>query len=188
MQWTFAGIAALALWADYLAWFVLVLARRVRAAELGSTPLIQGSRAQAGDAPAASGPSGHQLLRALCRPRGAVRASGRACLVDVRARYVTSKVVPLSLVFLGLYGFTVVREFARGVPWVTRYGIAGGGSGSGYAQLDLVQAFAFLATGLWLTWRRMDPDSRVSRMLLREPADVPGRRGRPRWGLLLLLV
>jgi len=49
-------------------------------------------------------------------------------------RYVTSKVVPLSLVFLGLYGFTVVREFARGAPWVTRHGIAGGGSGSGYAQ------------------------------------------------------
>jgi hypothetical protein len=39
MRWTFAGIAALALWAGYLAWFVLVLARRVRAAELRSTPL-----------------------------------------------------------------------------------------------------------------------------------------------------
>ncbi len=51
-----------------------------------------------------------------------------------------------------------------------------------------MQTFAFLASGLWLTWRRMDPDSGVSRMLLREPADVPGRHGRPRWGLLLLLV
>ncbi len=102
--------------------------------------------------------------------------------------YVKSKVAPLSLVFLGLYGFTVLRQFARDVPWVTRYGLAGGGSGQGYAQLDLVQTLAFLAGGLWLTWRRMDPDSRVSRMLLREPDDAHAGRSRPRWGLLLLVV
>jgi len=189
MHWTFAGMAALALWAGYAAWFVLVLARRARAAELRSMPLRHKVRALGLETlllPVVllgiNFSGRHAGLVALFLPAVAL------ALWTFAPSYVTSKVVPLSLVFLGLYGFTVVREFARGVPWVTRYGIAGGGSGSGHAQLDLVQTFAFLASGLWLTWRRMDPDSRVSRMLLREPADVPGRRGRPRWGLLLLLV
>src|SRR5713101_3279223 len=88
---------------------------------LRSRPWAITAASRSGDAPAACGPSGHQLLRALCRPRGAVSAAVPLALWTFAPRYVTSKVVPLSLVFLGLYGFTVVREFARGAPWVTRY-------------------------------------------------------------------
>jgi len=135
MHWTFAGIAALALWAGYLAWFVLVLARRVRAAELRWMPLpykVRALRLETLLLPVVllgTNFSGRYAgLVALFLPAVAL------ALWTFAPRYVTSKVVPLSLVFLGLYGFTVVREFARGAPWVTRHGIAGGGSGSGYAQ------------------------------------------------------
>src|SRR5260221_11714640 len=38
MHWTFAAIAPAALSAGYLAWFVLFLARRVRAVELRALP------------------------------------------------------------------------------------------------------------------------------------------------------
>jgi signal transduction histidine kinase len=192
MHWTFAGIAVLALWAGYLTWFALLLTRRVRSAGLRSMPARQQLLALSLDTlllPVVLlginfvEPGGHQVsLVPLVLPGLAL------ALWTFAPGYVKSKVAPLSLVFLGLYGFTVLRQFARGVPWVTRYGLAGGGSGPGYAQLDLVQTIAFLAGGLWLTWRRMDPDSRVSRMLLREPDDARAGRGRYRPGLLLLVA
>lgn len=189
MIWTFAGIAALALCAGYLAWFVVVLARRLRAAQLRAMPPRDRVRALSLDTLLLPlvllgiDFSGHRTeLVPLFLPGLAL------ALWTFAPGYVRSKVAPLALVYLGLYGFVIVREFARGMPWVTRYGLAGGGSGAGYAQLDLVQAFAFLAGGLWLTWRRIDRDSHFGRLLTREPGDSAAGRGRPRWGLLLLVV
>ena len=188
MYWTFAGVAVLALWAGYLTWFALVLIRRVRSARLRSAAPRDHLRALSLDTLLLPvillgiSFAGHLVgLVPLVLPGLALT------LWTFAPSYVRSKVAPLSLVYLGLYGFTVLRQFARGVPWVTRYGLAGGGSGHGYAQLDLLQTIAFLAVGLWLTWRRMAPDSRVSRMI-REPGDAGRGRGRPRWGLLLLVA
>jgi signal transduction histidine kinase len=188
MHWTFAGIAILALWTGYLTWFAVLLTRRVRSARLRSIPARQQLRELSLDTLLPVILVGINFGGSSDSFVPLVLPGLALALWTFAPGYVKSKVAPLSLVFLGLYGFTVLRQFAREAPWVTRYGLAGGGSGQGYAQLDLAQTFAFLAGGLWLTWRRMDPDSRVSRMLLREPDDATAGRSRPRWGLLLLVV
>jgi signal transduction histidine kinase len=115
--------------------------------------------------------------------------------------YVTSKVLPLALIAVGLDGITQDHVFISvwnsGAPhlssWPGQYGLifpypAGGGSPLHASPIaTLVQAWVFIAAGLLLTWVRTEPHSR----LLRAPGPAGGRRpgpGRPRWGLVLLLV
>jgi signal transduction histidine kinase len=107
-------------------------------------------------------------------------------------RYVMSKMLPLALVGIGLSGILWAKVNAS--SWQGPYGF------DNYVGLvgpeaTLVQAWAFIAAGLLLTWLRMDPHSLPSQLLLREPALVHdhaagerSRRGRPRWGLALLLL
>jgi signal transduction histidine kinase len=102
-------------------------------------------------------------------------------------RYVTSKILPLALIGVGLDGFVGIRDYARGIWWVSRYFLATPGSGSAYPHFVLLQAYGLIAAGLWLTWRRLDPGSLMSR-LLTMPGSAPGEPRRPRWGLLLLPV
>lgn len=111
-------------------------------------------------------------------------------------RYITSKVVPLALVGVGLWGI-VQDKLGVAEPtlywshhWAMHYGFSADFQTGPVATL--VQAWAFIAVGLLLTWLRMDPRSRPSQLVLREPARVRGRgaaeRGRPRWGLVLLIL
>ena len=124
------------------------------------------------------------LARALgdVRPAGPLAAPGIALAFWTFApRYVSSKVVPLAFVADGLYGFALrwnLRNFYPGPHARLSF----------YPQFLLLEAWVFLAVGLWLTWRATDPNSAAARVILREKGQLPGRRGRPRWGLLLLPV
>jgi signal transduction histidine kinase len=57
-----------------------------------------------------------------------------------------------------------------------------------HPEFLLLEAWALVAVGLWLTWRATDPNSAVAQVVLRERGQVAGQRGRPRWGLLLLVI
>ena len=93
-------------------------------------------------------------------------------------RHVSSKVVPLMLVADGLYGFIRLRDNLRA------FGI----DGLWHQQFLLFEAWVLLAAGLWWTWRVTDQNSAVAQLVLREKGRLPGQSGRPRWGLLLLVV
>ena len=68
----------------------------------------------------------------------------------------------------------------------TSYGLTGTAYGSQYTHLVLPQAWAFLAAGLWLGWRRPDRQSWLCRRVLWLPGRGAGESGGPRWGLVLL--
>ncbi len=93
-------------------------------------------------------------------------------------RRLTAKVVPLTLLGIGLQGFILVRSTLRDENWPMHYGIAAGSFMS--TEIVLAQAVALTAAGLWLTARSLRTEPGLARLVLRE------RSGRPRWGLLLL--
>ena len=174
----------------YLAWFAVVLVRRLRAPQLRSMP----ARARIGAlgldtlllpaaAPVAGLSGTSMVLATLLLPPLALG------LWTFARRGVTSKVLPCALVGIGIRGLWIARGLVRGnLGIVGHYGLSGNGSGDPFAHLVLAQACAFIIAGLWLAWRRMDPASRVSRLVLRVPGGSPGQPDRPRWGLLLLAV
>jgi signal transduction histidine kinase len=110
-------------------------------------------------------------------------------------RYAMSKVLPLALVVVGLSGILLAKLYPHAQPyvWPRPYGFYNIVEMIGPTRI-LAQAWLFIAGGLLLTWLRMDPRSRPSQLLFREPAPVRGRaadggsRGRRRWGLVLPLV
>jgi signal transduction histidine kinase len=109
-----------------------------------------------------------------------------AGIVAVFWPHLTRRLVPLSLLALGLYGLEVVRVLARwGIFYSAAYGLVTTASGWTRA-LILPQMWAFLVAGTWLIWRRMDRHSRWATVLLWEKPDAQGAGRRPRWGLLLL--
>jgi len=188
MHWTAVGVAALASWLGYLAWFGLVLARRLPAAR---------ERARYGGSLAGALGLDVLLLPLIVAIAGATgTALGIAELLipglalalwTFAPRPVTSKVTPLALAATGLYGFVVARDWSR-TPWPVgqRYGLASPSGGTGYAHVVLFQAWLFLAVGLWLSVRRMDGDSPIRRALLTARGNATAAGRRPRWGLLLL--
>lgn len=189
MDWTPAFAAILLIFTGYATWFGAVARRRLAAPELRSLPLAARL---------------HRLdLRVLSLPfivafagfygtLGAALAlttTGIALAVWTFApRWIDSKVVSLALIVAGLDGFMRLRDYARHIE-VSRYGFVWGSYDRGlYAQLLLFQTFAFLGAGLWLLWRQTRSIGPVTDVLLFERGPVRGQRGRPRWGLLLLVV
>jgi signal transduction histidine kinase len=120
-----------------------------------------------------------------------------AVAIDRTALYETSRkframVVPLALISGGLYGFLRVRDFIAYGNATSHYGLVPGRIltsllYTSYPQFLLLQAYAFLAAGLWLAWRVTDNGREAGRLLqVRSP--ILSRPARPRWGLLLLAV
>src|ERR1022692_411006 len=188
MHWTVLGIAAVALWSGYLAWFVLLLARRIRAARGPARPIRERIGALGLEVLLLPGVLALAGLFGTFWDIVSLLVPGLALgLWTFAPRYVTSKILPLALIGVGLDGFVGIRDYARGNWWVSRYFLATPGSGSAYPHFVLLQAYGLIAAGLWLTWRRLDPGSLMSR-LLTMPGSAPGEPRRPRWGLLLLPV
>ncbi len=187
MSWTVGTVTVLVLFASYLAWFVLVLRPRLRGQPRGR-PMADRLRSLG--------------LGVLLLPLAAYLADARSETTSALAlltpavalalwtfapRYVTTKALPLALVAVGVEGLDIVRDTARGGAWPQHYGFSTF-IGRDHPDYILLQAVSFIAMGLWLTIRSMNPQSRATRLLLREPSLVPGRPGRPRWGLLLPVV
>jgi signal transduction histidine kinase len=111
-----------------------------------------------------------------------------AGIVAVLWPAVATKLLPVVLIGLGLYGFVITRWFERGGFYPEVYGLVPTYPGWTRNYLFLLQAWTLLAAGVWLAWRMMDRQSRVVRLLLREPPKGQGGERRPRWSLLLLPV
>ena len=183
MNWTSIHLADALFLTGYAIWFALLTWRRLRAPAMLLLPLTDRLRELG---------LGVLLLPLVTALPGlwgtfgqlvAMTAPGVALAFWTFApRYVSSKVVPLAFVADGIYGFERLR-------WNLRNFYPGPHARlSFYPQFLLLEAWAMLAVGLWLTWRAADPNSAAARVILREKGQLPGRRGRPRWGLLLLPV
>jgi signal transduction histidine kinase len=175
------------LFAGYALWFAVVLIRRLRSPGMRMLPLtdrLRGLGLSVLLLPVLIAVNGFwgtfQLLFLLASPGIAL------ALWTFAPRDLTSKVVPLALVADGLYGFVRLRDllYSNALPgsvprWYSRIE---------QPQFLLVEIWVFLAVGAWLTWRATDPNSEAGRLVLRERSEVRGQRGRPRWGLLLLVL
>jgi signal transduction histidine kinase len=114
-------------------------------------------------------------LATHANPWPAIVAVPAVGLLIVCAPPQARKLAPVAMVVLGLLGLVLARSFS---VWWT-----GPGTGSGmlepraeaWRDLLVLQSCAFLAAGLWLSWRR----ARGPALADREPARLP------RWGLLL---
>jgi signal transduction histidine kinase len=180
------SVAVLAYFAICLVWAVWLGWRRLGRAELRGLPLGDRVR-QLGLSvlllPAVAGLAG--MWGPLGTPIALTTAIAAVVLWTFAPRYVTSKVVPVALVILGLDGFLRIRDYMRGGNWATHYGIATPGYGAAYPQLLLLQAYLFTGLGFYLLWRSAETNPLVIK-LLQQPSRTQGGRGRPRWGLLLL--
>jgi signal transduction histidine kinase len=179
MNWMSAAVILLLL-VGYAIWFRRVARRRLAAPELRSLPFT--------DRPRRLG-LGVLLLPLVTALAGNWEATGvlvpllvapavALLLWTFAPGYINSKVVPLALVADGFYGFVKLRDYLR----------AYGADGTWHPQFLLFEAWVLLAVGLWWTWRVTGPNSTVAKLVLREKGQLPGQRGRPRWGLLLLVV
>jgi len=200
MNWRFTTVTALLLLVVCPVWFAWVAWHRLRAPELRSQPVKARLRALG--------------LGILLTPLVVYSAafSGNAasestlvsCVVALglwtfAPRYLTSKVLPVTLVAVGLYGFVQLRSYLDGYQGVypyygsARYGLIPSRwlaliTDNHYPQMVMLQAFVLVIAGLWLIRRVIPADGLTARLLLREPARARGQQGRPRWGLLLLPV
>lgn len=97
-----------------------------------------------------------------------------AIIVIVRPR-LAARIVPMALIFYGLAGFVVARDYAH---WggVSTYGLTMVANPYFEADLVLPQAYALVLGGGWLTWRSADPLLARSRLLLRRVAALEPRR------------
>ncbi len=186
MDWTLLAIAWMAAWAVGLAWFVILVLRRARAPKPRSVPWW----ARVSDL-VIDGVALPVLLLAggLTGAWVPLVAVGIALTVWTFApRTVGSMVIPATMLGVGLNGFILLRNYARGDLWAVSYGLTGTAYGSSYTHLVLPQALAFLAGGLWLAWRRMDRQSWLYQRVL--CVARPGARdpSATRWGLMLVPV
>ena len=190
MHWTFGGVAVILLIIGYLGWFALVLRRRLRDPAFRHRPISErlsklglGIFLPPAVIAVATLPTNVKVEYVL--------ASSGLALVGwtLLPRYLNSKIVPLALVCSGIFTLLVLRAFILGgyslaqfnsVPGLLRVGA--------FPQNLLLQAYAMIAAGLWLTWRAIDKNGPVAKRVLRERPRITGRPGRPRWGLLLLPV
>ena len=180
MNWTPAAVVIALLLVGYAIWFGIVARRRLATPELRSLPPTAKLR-QLGLGvlllPLATALTGHwdvtdSLVPLLVAPGVAL------AFWTFAPRQVSSKVAPLTLVAEGLYGFVRFRDYLRTY----------GGFGTWRPQFLLFEAWVLLAVGLLWTWRVTDPNSKIAKLVLREKGQLLGQRGRPRWGLLLLVV
>jgi len=181
MNWTPASVVITLLLAGYAIWFATVARQRLATPELRSLPLIAMLRRLSPGVlllPLVIALTGHwDYSEDAVIPLLAASAVALA-FWTFAPRYVCSKVVPLTLVAEGLYGFVRFRDYLRTY----------GGLGTWHPQYLLFEAWGLLAVGLLWTWRVTDPNSKIAKLALREKGQLPGQRGRPRWGLLLLVV
>ncbi len=192
MHWTFVGVIIMLLTIGYPVWFAAVLRRRLRDPAVRPLP-IAGKLRKLG--------LGVMLLPAVVTlaalptfqtTKLVVATAGIALAAwTFLPRFVTSKVVPIALVGAGLSTFDQVRDYIRS-GYMARYQaslIPGHVFPIGaYPQILMFQACVLIAAGLWLTWRAIDKNGLVGKLVLRERPRVSGQPGRPRWGLLLLVV
>jgi signal transduction histidine kinase len=179
MNWIPAAVILLLL-AGYAIWFGRVARRRLAAPELRSLPFPDRPRRLGLGVlllPVATALAGNWDATGVLVPLLVAPAVALAFWTFAPG-FVNSKVVPLTLVADGLYAFVKLRDYLR----------VNGDDGTWHPQFLLFEAWGLVALGLWLTWRATDPNSTVARLVLREKGQVPGQRGRPRWGLLLLVV
>ena len=180
MNWTPTSVVISLLLVGYAIWFGIVIRRRLAAPELRSLPFTGRLRRLGLGVwllPLVASLGGHWDVTGALVPL--LVAPGIALAFWTFApRYVSSKVAPLALVAAGLYGFIRFRDYLR----------AYGGFGTWHPQYLLFEAWALLAVGLWWTWRVTDPNSHIAKLVRREKGQLPGQRGRPRWGLLLFVV
>jgi hypothetical protein len=168
----------------YAIWFALLALRRLRAPGMKLLPLTDRLRGLGlgvlllpvfAAEPALWGTPGK--LFTLAAPGVAL------AFWTFAPRHVSSKVVPLAIVADGLYGFYRVRldlhyfYFGQNTARLTFF-----------PPFLLLEAWVFVAVGLWLTWRATDQNSAVARVVLWEKGQRLGERGRPRWGLMLPVV
>ena len=99
------------------------------------------------------------------------------------------RLLPWALLGLGLYGFVLAARYAHGDTGQVQFGAVLAGAGSWRTHLVLLQAYVFIAAGVWLLWRSLDRHSRLAHRLLGRPraGDRPAP-GRTRWGILLVPV
>ena len=190
---TLTSMAALLLLGASSVWFVLLAWRRLRAPELRSQPVTARLRALG---------LGVLLTPVVLTAAGITgNVGGWSVLLSwvlalaawtFAPRYVTTKVLALSLVASGLWGFAqpwgyvdgYVKSVRDGIPFASLLVTTVIGH---YQQILTVQGLVFIVAGLWLVWRAV-PANGLTARLLREPSRAPGQQGRPRWGLLLLPV
>jgi signal transduction histidine kinase len=180
MNWTLAGSVILMLLVGLVTWFGVVARLRLAAPQLRSLPFTDRlHRLDLGVLllPIVAALAGQWDSTGLLIPLIVAPAVALA-FWTFAPRQVCSKVVPLALIAGGLYDFVRVRDMMRHYVIVS----------AGFEQLVLVEAWVMLGLGLWLLWRVTDPDSAAARIIMREKGQLHGQRGRPRWGLLLLLV
>lgn len=183
MYWTVITIAWIAAWCAALIWFVVLVIRRLRSAQQKSAPWWERI--------------GQLVIDGVALPVLLLNAGLTGAWVPLLAvgialtlwsfapRWIGSLVIPATLLGVAFNGFLLVRDYARGLMWVTGYGFNVQAYGARFTHLVLLQACAFVAAALWLGWRRLDRQSWLYRRVL----FVPGRDGepdRPRWGLVLL--
>jgi hypothetical protein len=108
-----------------------------------------------------------------------------AGLVVVARPRLSTWLLPAALVYLGFYGFLVLRFNSFFMLWTTRYVFLTIGRYSMQYYLVLPQAYGLMALGGWLGWRTIDRESRAARLVLGPRLADPARPGQ---GLALLFV
>lgn len=184
VNWTILGIASLTIVAVYLAWFVVLLLRRARAPQTRSLPVWARIRDLVVDGLALVILLAVSGLPAL--PLMPLIITIALALWTFAPRYVTSKILPFCLVLTAANGAELMRIAARDDWTMSWYGVISVHDTTLFERLVPIQALVFLALGLWLGWRRTDPQSLIGRAVLRQAGRVPGGQVGPRWGLLLL--
>jgi signal transduction histidine kinase len=163
MNWSSAHIASTVTFAGYAIWFAAVFVRRLLAPAMhmfAFTDRLRGMGLSVLLLPVLIAVNGlwgtfaHRLLLA---------SPGIALAIWTFApRYVISKIVPLTLVADGLYGFVRLQylmarfTFSSQIP--PRYGL------NERPQFVLAESLAFIAAGIWLTWRATDPNSAAAEL------------------------
>jgi signal transduction histidine kinase len=79
-----------------------------------------------------------------------------AIIVIICWPHIAARIVPVALIFYGLCGFIVARDFAVGGV-INSYGLTAVGNPGLQADLILPQAYALLLLGGWLMLRSADP-------------------------------
>jgi signal transduction histidine kinase len=108
-----------------------------------------------------------------------------AGLVLVARPRLSTWLLPAALVYLGFYGFLVLRFSSFFMLWTTRYAFLAIGRYSMQYYLVLPQAYGLMVLGGWLGWRTIDRESRAARLVLGPRLADPARPGQ---GLALLFV
>jgi signal transduction histidine kinase len=190
MYWTFSDILALLFVIGCLAWFAAVLRRRMRAPAFREMPITGRLRALG---------LGILLLPVVVAVATLSTADTAVLLPTAAAlalagwtflpRSVTSKVVPIALVGAGISTFFAVRLYLLNGNTLNQYVPVPSLAYQGvFPRILLLQGHALIVGGLWLTWRAIDKNGLVGKLVLRERPRVSGQPGRPRWGLLLLVL